>query len=28
MHHAIKPKTLRSILKQAEITVEKLLDNL
>jgi len=28
MHHDIKPKTLQSILKQAEITVEVLLENL
>jgi len=28
MHREIKPKTLQSILKQAEITVEALLDNL
>jgi len=28
MHRGIKPKTLQSILKQAEITVEELLDNL
>lgn len=28
MHQAIKPKTLQSILKQADITVEELLDNL
>jgi len=28
MHSDIKPKTLQSILKQAEITVEDLLDNL
>jgi predicted RNA binding protein YcfA (HicA-like mRNA interferase family) len=28
MHREIKPKTLQSILKQAEITVEELLENL
>ena len=28
MHREIKPKTLQSILKQAEITVEELLDKL
>jgi predicted RNA binding protein YcfA (HicA-like mRNA interferase family) len=28
MHRAIKPKTLQSILKQADITIEVLLDNL
>jgi len=28
MHREIKPKTLQSILKQAEITIEDLLDNL
>jgi len=26
--HYVKPKTLQSILKQAEITVEELLENL
>jgi predicted RNA binding protein YcfA (HicA-like mRNA interferase family) len=28
MHHAIKPKTLQSILKQAAITTDQLLENL
>jgi predicted RNA binding protein YcfA (HicA-like mRNA interferase family) len=28
MHREIKPKTLQSILKQAEITVEELVDSL
>jgi len=28
MHREIKPKTLQSILKQAGITVEELLENL
>ena len=28
MHRTIKPKTLQSILKQASITVEELLENL
>jgi len=28
MHREIKPKTLQSILKQASITVEQLLENL
>jgi len=28
MHREIKPKTLQSILKQANITVEQLLENL
>lgn len=28
MHREIKPKTLQSILKQANITVEELVDNL
>jgi predicted RNA binding protein YcfA (HicA-like mRNA interferase family) len=28
MHHEIKPKTLQSILRQAEITVEELRENL
>jgi predicted RNA binding protein YcfA (HicA-like mRNA interferase family) len=28
MHRQIKPKTLQSILKQAEISVEELLENL
>jgi predicted RNA binding protein YcfA (HicA-like mRNA interferase family) len=28
MHRKIKPKTLQSILKQANITVEELLENL
>jgi predicted RNA binding protein YcfA (HicA-like mRNA interferase family) len=28
MHRVIKPKTLQSILKQAEISIEELLDNL
>jgi predicted RNA binding protein YcfA (HicA-like mRNA interferase family) len=28
MHRAIKPKTLQSILKQAEITVEELINHL
>jgi predicted RNA binding protein YcfA (HicA-like mRNA interferase family) len=28
MHRSIKPKTLQSILKQADITIEELADNL
>jgi len=28
MHREIKPKTLQSILKQANITIEELVDNL
>ena len=28
MHREIKPKTLQSVLKQANITLEELLDNL
>lgn len=28
MHRTIKPKTLQSILKQAEISIEQLLQNL
>jgi predicted RNA binding protein YcfA (HicA-like mRNA interferase family) len=28
MHREIKPKTLQSILKQADVTVEELTDNL
>lgn len=28
MHREIRPKTLQSILKQADITIEQLLDNL
>jgi len=28
MHRVLKPKTLQSILKQANITIEELLDNL
>ena len=28
MHRTIKPKTLQSILKQANLTVEELLENL
>jgi predicted RNA binding protein YcfA (HicA-like mRNA interferase family) len=28
MHRQIKPKTLQSILKQANITIEELLENL
>jgi predicted RNA binding protein YcfA (HicA-like mRNA interferase family) len=28
MHRELKPKTLQSILKQADITIEELLDNL
>ena len=28
MHREIRPKTLQSILKQAEITLEELLENL
>jgi len=28
MHRGIKPKTLQSILKQANITLEELVDNL
>jgi len=28
MHREIKPKTLQSILKQAEISIEELMENL
>jgi predicted RNA binding protein YcfA (HicA-like mRNA interferase family) len=28
MHRSIKPKTLQSILKQANLTIEELLENL
>jgi predicted RNA binding protein YcfA (HicA-like mRNA interferase family) len=28
MHRALKPKTLQSVLKQANITVEEFIDNL